>query len=89
MARKIFGREAASAARNFRGEEQLCIAISFRRDLTKNEKASAMRTPFVKYLFRLLMLFIATVLGVHVVFHVFDHGVELGLLFVSQDFAHF
>jgi len=30
MARKIFGREAASAARNFRGEEQLCIAISFR-----------------------------------------------------------
>jgi hypothetical protein len=46
MARKIFGREAASAARNFRGEEQLCIAISCRRDLTKNEKASAMRTSF-------------------------------------------
>jgi hypothetical protein len=38
MARKIFGREAGSAARNFRGEEQLCIADVFQESTTEHEK---------------------------------------------------
>ena len=27
--------------------------------------------------------------SIHIVFHVFYHGIELGFLFIRQDFTHF
>ena len=51
--------------------------------------ANALQQNFNDFLF-MVVIVIGDLgrLPVHIIFHVFYHGIELGFLFVGQDFAH-
>ena len=92
MARKFTGREAASA-RNF-WAAALFEFILGRVNNKRNKKGvRGDERPLAKMFKTLLMVVIVigafAVHSIHVTFHVFYHGIELGFLFVGQHFAHF
>src|SRR5579859_4105882 len=88
IGKKFLSREAASAAQN------AVAALNYRNgyyQVGERKRTSAWRTPFSKNLDTLLFMVVmgAFVVSVHIVFHVFYHGIKLGLLFVSEHFTHF
>src|SRR5690349_4629400 len=94
MARKFTGREAASAAQEVTGSNSGSLIFSEqinnkgRREKkgVRNGERPSSKSLNTSYLF---MVVIGTfVVSVHVVFHVFDHGIKFGLLFVCKHVTH-
>jgi hypothetical protein len=94
MARKFTGREAASA-RNFWAAALLQFILGRVNNKRNKKGVRGDERPLAKMSRTLLMVVVVIVIrafavhSIHVTFHVFYHGIELGFLFVGQHFAHF
>jgi hypothetical protein len=92
MKRKFTGREAASATWEF-GSSSAYTILGQVDHIEERKRASTVADALQQNLAlsHLFMVVIGAfaVHSIHVVFHVFYHGVEFGFLFVREHFTHF
>lgn len=73
--------------------KQLCNGFSGTINMEKPVKKASAVANALQQIFTSSFLFMvvigALVVSMHIVFHVFYHGIELGFLLVSQHFTHF